>query len=235
MSDEGFREFHLSGKQLVFLFMTATVIAVGIFLCGVMVGRGVPVPRTEVTVISEGEGGDPTIVTAAPDVTPVPAAGDPTRPDVIDYGGLLDNTEEPPVEQIRSTPSEARVETSVARPDPPAVARLPRTPAAKVPAVTPGPSTRPAAKPATAQAPLPPPPAGNGFVVQVAAVKARAEAETILRRLSGKGYPAFITTANAGGSTMFRVRVGKYNDRQAAESIKAKLEREERFKPWVTK
>jgi cell division septation protein DedD len=69
----------------------------------------------------------------------------------------------------------------------------------------------------------------------VAAVKARAEAETIRRRLSGKGYPAFITTASSGGSTMFRVRVGKYNDRQAAESVKIKLEREERFKPWVTR
>jgi DedD protein len=72
-------------------------------------------------------------------------------------------------------------------------------------------------------------------VVEVAAAQARAEAETIRRRLSGKGYPAFITTANAGGATMFRVRVGKYNDRQAAEGVKVKLEREERFKPWVTR
>lgn len=222
MSDEGFREFHLSGKQLVFLFMTATVIAVGIFLCGVMVGRGVPVPRTEVTVISEGDGGDPTAM-AAPEITPLPEATAPTTPGVIDYEGLLDGPDDPPVEQIRSTPSEIKVEKPVAGP---------AAPAPRLPRATPGSAKPPAA---AAEAALPAAPSGNGFVVQVAAVKARAEAETIRRRLSGKGYPAFITTASTGGATMFRVRVGKYDNRQEAESIKAKLERDERFKPWVTR
>src|SRR6187551_2402101 len=41
MSDEGFHEIQLNGKQLVFLFMAATVVSVVIFLSGVMVGRGV--------------------------------------------------------------------------------------------------------------------------------------------------------------------------------------------------
>ena len=40
-TDEGFREIQLNGKQLVFLFMAATVVSVVIFLCGVLVGRGV--------------------------------------------------------------------------------------------------------------------------------------------------------------------------------------------------
>ena len=31
-----------NAKQLVFLFMAATVVAVVVFLCGVLVGRGVP-------------------------------------------------------------------------------------------------------------------------------------------------------------------------------------------------
>src|ERR687891_339001 len=45
MSDEGFHEIQLNGKQLVFLFMAATVVSVVIFLCGVMVGRGVNAAR----------------------------------------------------------------------------------------------------------------------------------------------------------------------------------------------
>ena len=45
MSDEGVHEIQLNGKQLVFMFMAATVVAVVIFLCGVMVGRGVRAPR----------------------------------------------------------------------------------------------------------------------------------------------------------------------------------------------
>src|SRR5262245_6509264 len=45
MPDQGVREIQLNGKQLVFMFMAATVAAVVIFLCGVMVGRGVNTTR----------------------------------------------------------------------------------------------------------------------------------------------------------------------------------------------
>ena len=38
MPDHEVHEIQLNGKQLVFLFMAATVVAVVIFLCGVMVG-----------------------------------------------------------------------------------------------------------------------------------------------------------------------------------------------------
>ena len=40
-ADDGFHEIQLSGKQLVFLFMATTILAVAIFLCGVQVGRNV--------------------------------------------------------------------------------------------------------------------------------------------------------------------------------------------------
>jgi hypothetical protein len=58
MPDEGLHEIQLNGKQLVFLFMTATVVAVVIFLCGVMVGRGVPAQRGGAVLAAEGV--DPT-------------------------------------------------------------------------------------------------------------------------------------------------------------------------------
>jgi cell division septation protein DedD len=74
-------------------------------------------------------------------------------------------------------------------------------------------------------------PRGNGYVVQVAAVQKRAEANTIARRLSGKGYPAFVTTSGSN----FRVRVGKYPNRREAETVANRLEREELIAPWVTR
>ena len=43
--DDGFHEIQLNGKQLVFLFMAVTVVSVVIFLCGVLVGRGVRLDR----------------------------------------------------------------------------------------------------------------------------------------------------------------------------------------------
>ena len=48
-ADDGFHEIQLSGKQLVFLFMFATSLAVAIFLCGVQVGRNVRSDRVLVS------------------------------------------------------------------------------------------------------------------------------------------------------------------------------------------
>jgi hypothetical protein len=38
-----------------------------------------------------------------------------------------------------------------------------------------------------------------------------------------------------GAPRVFRVRVGKYKDRREAESTAARLEKEEQFKPWITR
>jgi len=76
---------------------------------------------------------------------------------------------------------------------------------------------------------------GSGFVVQVAAVKARSEADTIAKRLSSKGFPSYVTTPGPGAAHVYRVRVGKYTDRREAESVARRLEKEEQFKPWITR
>src|SRR4030095_5091610 len=55
MSDQGVREIQLNGKQLVFMFMTAPVASVVIFLCGVMVGRGVNTTRTSAAASTPAE------------------------------------------------------------------------------------------------------------------------------------------------------------------------------------
>ena len=78
-------------------------------------------------------------------------------------------------------------------------------------------------------------PAGQGFVVQVATVRQRSEADAIRGRLARKGYPAFVATAGTPGAPTYRVRVGKFPSRREADATAAKLEREEQFKPWVTR
>jgi hypothetical protein len=60
MQDEAFHEIQLNGKQLVFLFMAATVVSVVIFLCGVMVGRGVQTPRGDQLAAASQTSLDPT-------------------------------------------------------------------------------------------------------------------------------------------------------------------------------
>jgi hypothetical protein len=34
---------------------------------------------------------------------------------------------------------------------------------------------------------------------------------------------------------MFRVRIGKYSTRREAEAIAARLQKEDQFKPWITR
>ena len=74
--------------------------------------------------------------------------------------------------------------------------------------------------------------AGKGYAVQVAAVRDRAEAERIAARLKAKGYATYITSPAPG---MFRVRVGKFEVLRDADAAAARLEKEEQFKPWITK
>ena len=84
MSDEGFHEIQLNGKQLVFLFMAATVVSVVIFLCGVMVGRGVRAERGPEAV---ADAATPAPQTTAPEAPPPASVNPATRaahdPDTI--------------------------------------------------------------------------------------------------------------------------------------------------------
>jgi cell division septation protein DedD len=237
MSDEGVHEIQLNGKQLVFMFMAVTVVAVVIFLCGVMVGRGVRAPRaTELTDAAIETQGDPTAsVAPAPPSTDGPtsaAAPDPTKDSSYSYSGRLNATPPPPeplketVPVLQEVKAAAPAKTPAPEPPPPAPAvktQAVKTQAAKTPAAK-------TSKPASVSEP-----AGEGYVVQVAAVKERSEADTIAKRLSSKGFPSFVSSPSAGAARVYRVRVGKYNDRRQAESIARRLEKEEQFKPWITR
>ncbi len=244
MADEAFREIQLKGKQLVFLFMAATVVAVVVFLCGVMVGRGV-----QGSVVGAVE--QASFYPGAAESTPSPARAASTDRNVpigaqetLTYPSLLEDSEPlagslAPAAEPATTVSEPVVLT----PPEPAIASSPVVAGTVAPAAAPPPAPRPAPRPAPT---APPPPAaasvtvdsgatfseptGSGFVVQVAAVRQIAQANAMASGLSAKGYPAFVTASGPN----FRVRVGKYTDRREAEAVAGRLEQEERFKPWIT-
>lgn len=241
MSDEGFHEIQLNGKQLVFLFMAATVVAVVIFLCGVMVGRGAPTRASVTPDFSEQAGLDPTAPLQEPATQALAIDGNLplTAQETLTYPTLLENPN-PPAETFAPAPRRESLPSVVVPVKPAAALPKPSTAAAPRPAAartTPvAVAERPAVRePAPAREPAPEAslaePPGNGFVVQVAAVRQRAEANTIARRLSNKGYQAFVTTSGVN----FRVRVGKFDDRREAQSVAGRLEREENFKPWITR
>jgi cell division protein FtsN len=215
MADEGVHEIQLNGKQLVFLFMAATVVSVVIFLCGVMVGRGVRPALAAAAPGSVQTPVDPTAsIRSAPAASTLTSQRQPvTTQEDLSYAERLENAVPPP-ETLKDPASLAGPED---RPAPPPVARE------SAPAVT-------EAEPIE-QAALAVPP-GNGWVVQVGAYP-RSTAETIARGLAAKGFPSFILPRDRG---LFAVRVGKYSDRREADAVKLRLEQDEQFKnPWITR
>lgn len=125
MSEEGFHEIQLSGKQLVFLFMATTVVSVVIFLLGVVVGRRVPAEM----LIADATG--TTLEAIAPDGAPVagdlpPAAAEapppvPPEEDQFSYHERLQQSAPAPVEETApAVPEPAPVEPAAEPAPPPA-------------------------------------------------------------------------------------------------------------------
>jgi cell division septation protein DedD len=212
-TDDGFHEIQLNGKQLVFLFMAGTVVAVVIFLLGVFVGRGVQVQASNAQPV-EAEAG-PSVATAPPDFPSMASGTGGKAPasasEDLSYPNRLGNPE--PVRETLGAASGPRTEP---------VAAPPRAAAA------------PASQEPSAQS-VPSEPAGDGYSIQLAALGKRAEAESIVRRLIDKGYSAYLMAPSAGAPAVFRVRVGKFKERREAESVSARLQKEEQFKPWIVR
>ena len=237
IEDDGFHEIQLNGKQLVFLFMAATVVSVVIFLCGVLVGRGVRVERGAVTDSSQAVNTADLIAPqpASPAPPAQPQAGaDPTAApppaatgEDLSYFRRLEKPNAPPE---RLKPAGSETGPAAAKPSAPAE----KAAAAKPPRSEPAPKEKEApraAPPGTAAAE----PAGDGYAVQIAALGVRSDADAIAKRLSSKGYAAYVLSPPGGKPSVYRVRVGKFPTKREAETVAARLQREEQLKPWVTR
>jgi cell division septation protein DedD len=71
--------------------------------------------------------------------------------------------------------------------------------------------------------------------VQLTALRDRSEADAVVKRLAGKGYPAYVVNPLPGKPPVYRVQVGRYQNRADADRIATKLQKEEQFSPWVTR
>ena len=194
MTDDGFHEIQLNGKQIVFLFMAATMVSVVIFLLGVFVGRGVQVQRAAQEATQPAA---PPADAAPADASAAPAGGAAAGAGTLTYPQRLQG-EKPVAENLKPE----------------------------------------AAPPVAAEEPPPAPPAAaaEGWVIQVAALRDRDAALAIVRRLSDRKYPAFLLEPAPGApAPVYRVRVGRYAERAEAEQISRRLEREEQFKPLITR
>lgn len=238
-TDDGFHEIQLSGKQLVFLFMLASSLAVAIFLCGVQVGRKVPADRGSVTdagdsVASAGAEAAPASTPSQPVASSGPPAAEPPAPpadDELSYSKRL-QAESLPAEKLKpqsETPAPAPKPQQVAKAqETPKPQDVPKPQQASRPAETPKPieaKSNAASVASTGRA--------GQWIVQVISLQDRGAAAGIAKRLSGKGYPAFVLDPSPGAPRIYRVQVGGYADKNDAEQAARRLERDEQMKPLV--
>jgi DedD protein len=226
-ADEGFHEIQLSGKQLVFLFIVTTTVIVVVFLCGVKVGRGVRAVQ--------GDEPDQVVAAASPAPSqPVAEAGPPAAeppapaaetPEELSYHKRLQG-DSVPAETLKP-----QAERKPAAPQPPPVATPQKASAASAPTNASGATAGQAADPSVPVSGRP-----GTWVVQVIATRDREVASTVVKKLAGKGYPAFLVTPAAGAAQPFyKVHVGRYNDRREAEQVSTRIKKEEQFQSWITR
>jgi cell division septation protein DedD len=207
--DGAYYEVQLNNKQLVFFFMAALSIAVVVFLCGVMVGRGVR-DATLAAAQNDIAAGSFSKAPAVPRLARMEAAAKPE----LDYTRRLESDDVP--KRLEPAASPAAPATAPARKPvpPPAAAQAAPPPASKPSSATLGAES-------------------GAFTIQVVALKTEDAAQSLLSRLRGKNYRAYL---EGGGSDagLHRVRVGRFSTRAEAENVAARLRDEEKFRPYIT-
>ena len=231
--DDAFHEIQLSGKQLVFLFMATTVISVVIFLCGVLVGRGVRAEEIGAADAFTSASSDPTAEPPAPESLAADTSAPPAEA-VTTYADRLEG--EKGTERLK------RPEEDSAPADVPAARVEAPAPVAEVPAPV---AESKQAEPRTAPAATVPPPVASAasqgarrgiWAVQVMSLRDRAGASQLVQRLNNKGYPAFIVAPTPDTPTrLYKVQVGRYGDRSEADQVATRLKKEEQFDTWIVR
>ncbi len=78
------------------------------------------------------------------------------------------------------------------------------------------------------------PKAGSGFTVQVGAYKAKEPADAMRVKLAAAGLEAYVAQIEAPNGVRFRVRVGSFATRSAAQEIADRIGRERALAAYVT-
>ncbi len=72
------------------------------------------------------------------------------------------------------------------------------------------------------------------LLIQVFFSADEERARSLVERLVGSGYPAFLSPVEVEGQVMFRVRVGPYGERSLAEEVADKVQRAFKLDTWIT-
>lgn len=231
--EPSYYEIALTNRQVLTVFVILLACVVAAFFAGVWIGhRDVgPAGTPEIAQrqeqeepVPEDEEGRPLrelrfftedSADAAAEETPIPAAvsGSPDATLLQDLDGSPAEKPSGATKQLPSLlPPEFTADSVVAEKEEPTAAVAAPVPAPEV-------ST--------------PTPAGE-LVIQVFFSSDQEKARSLVAQLAGGGFPAFLSPVEVGGETMYRVRLGPYEQRPAAEAAAERVRRDYKLDTWIT-
>ena len=147
-------------------------------------------------------------------VLPLEQWGRQAESDVANGVAVLDRPAQPPVTKDAA---------------PPATASSPKTPAPKI--ATPPPSS-PVPPPSSAPIPVAPTAAGE-WAIQLASFSSKKNADDLKAFLVQKGFRAFVEQGGQSGDKVYRVRIGPEKERERADALRERVERETQLRAIV--
>ena len=232
-------EIQFTTRQLALVFGGLVLIVAGVFVGGILIGRGLAPGEAEALLAHRGPAPSESAPASRETTEPPSAVVAENAPGGDALRLPIRPGNEPSGAPVSSSPDQLAARTLAARSDaaPASRAPNPRAASARAPSASTAPSAAgPAPSPAPA-VPAPRPtnsggsPAGQ-FTIQLAAFRDRNAAEGMLARLAQKGLAGGYLEATPAG--IFRVRLGSFESRDAAREVASRL-RQEQFQTLVTR
>jgi len=245
--EPSYYEIALTNRQVVVAFVILLLCLVSAFFSGLWIGRESAaraqeqiVRNTPPTPAEPQEGQEldefrffedgQTPGPATPAASPTPAPIQDTTTLLEDFGGEGDqeavaDPDLPEGRRRRGRHANADADTDEREDEPAAPAPSP-TPAAKA---------TPAPTPAVPPTVTPEPRLARGqVVIQVFSSADLEQAESVRGRLIRGGHKAYLSPVQVAGRAMYRVRIGPFDSRGAAQKVAEQVRKDYKLDTWVT-
>jgi len=227
-------------------FVGGVVVGLGVALAVAVYVTNIPIPflnknlprksEQDAAEVRKNKDWDPNAVlsgknpaprSAASAATPAPAATVPAQPPVMTAPAADDGSTA--TEGVLASPKATRNATAAARAEAKAEAAATRNQSRATTATSDDPLGDLARTRAARQAPAQAAPAATGadpfnYLVQAGAYNTMGDAEAQRAKLSMQGIDSKITEREQSGRTVYRVRVGPFDTKSAADSVKERLD-----------